>query len=166
MRPVVRFHFSVPRYKFHSSVCGQFPVFPSRSSRIDLSMASQLQKDLANLWVEYKKKPIKFNKFNKALQIGLEELFHVKKWPGLSSETQIQTKISCFKRTTATNDAKLMEWKSSDNLRAEVIVNELKAKGLSLNWWVTFYLILILVESGLKEMRPVGIRLKNLRPDK
>ena len=38
-----------------------------------------------------------------------------------------------LKGTTATNDAKLMEWKSSDNSRAEVIVNELKVKGLSLD---------------------------------
>ena len=53
-----------------------------------------------------------------------------------------------------------MEWKSSDNSRAEVTVNELKAG------WVTFYLLLILLESGLKEMRPVGIGLKNLRLDK
>ena len=32
--------------------------------------------------------------------------------------------------------------------------------------WVTFYLLLIPVESRLKEMRLVGIGLKNLRPDK
>ena len=36
--------------------------------------------------------------------------------------------------TTATNDAMLMDWKSSDNTRAEVIVNELKAKVLSFDW--------------------------------
>ena len=42
--------------------------------------------------------------------------------------------MHALKGTTTTNDAKLMEWKSSDNSRAEVIVNELKAKGLSLDW--------------------------------
>ena len=42
-------------------------------------------------------------------------------------------KPHALKGTTATNDAKLMEWKSSDNARAEVIVNGLKAKGLSLD---------------------------------
>ena len=43
-------------------------------------------------------------------------------------------KSHALKGTTATNDANLMEWKSSDNIRAEVIVNELKGKGLSLDW--------------------------------
>ena len=65
-------------------------------------------------------------------QIELEELF----------DTKISGKDTCFinkkthdlKGTTATNDAKLMEWKSSDNTRAEVIVTELKGKGLSLDW--------------------------------
>ena len=38
-----------------------------------------------------------------------------------------------LKGTTVTNDAKLMEWKSSDNTRAEVIVKELEGKGLSLD---------------------------------
>ena len=45
-----------------------------------------------------------------------------------------RAKTHDLKLTTATNDTKLMEWKSSDNSRAEVIVNELKAKGLSLDW--------------------------------
>ena len=39
-----------------------------------------------------------------------------------------------LKGTTATNVTKLMEWKSSDNSRAEVIGNELKVKGLSLDY--------------------------------
>ena len=43
-------------------------------------------------------------------------------------------KSHALKGTTATNDAKLMERKSSDNTRAEVIVKELKGKDLPLNW--------------------------------
>ena len=35
-----------------------------------------------------------------------------------------RSKTHALKGTTATNDAKLMKWKSSDNTRAEVIVNE------------------------------------------
>ena len=33
-----------------------------------------------------------------------------------------------------TNEAKVMEWKASDNTRADVVANELKAKGLALDW--------------------------------
>ena len=42
----------------------------------------------------------------------------------------------------------------------------LREKAYPWTGWVTFYLLLIPVESRLKEMRPVGIRLKNLRLDK
>ena len=46
---------------------------------------------------------------------------------------KFRPKPHALKGTTATNDAKLVEWKSSDNTRAEVIVNELKGKGLALD---------------------------------
>ena len=106
-------------------------------------MVSQLQEDLPHLWEGYKKKPISFTEFNEVQQIGLEELFN-KKMSGKDAyfnrpedypqKHKYRPKTHDLKGTTATNDAKLMEWKSSENSRAEVIVNELKAKGLSLDW--------------------------------
>ena len=54
-------------------------------------------------------------------------------------------KSHALKGTTAINDAKLMEWKSSDNTRAEVIVNELKGKGLALDWVGN---ILFIIDTG------------------
>ena len=54
-------------------------------------------------------------------------------------------KTHVLKGTTATNDAKLMEWKSSDNSRAEVIVNELKGKSSSLHWVGN---ILFIIDTG------------------
>ena len=39
-----------------------------------------------------------------------------------------------LKETTATNEAQLLEWKASGNARADVVANELKAKGLALDW--------------------------------
>ena len=50
-----------------------------------------------------------------------------------------------LKGNTATNDAKLMEWKSNENTRAELIVNELKGKGLSLDWVDN---ILFIIDTG------------------
>ena len=117
-------------------------------------MASQLQEDLANLWEEYKKKPISFTEFNKVQQIELEELFD-KKMSGKDTyfrrpedypqKQKYRPKTHALKGTTATNDAKLMEWKSSDNSRAEVIVNELEAKGLSLDFVGN---ILFIIDTG------------------
>ena len=43
-------------------------------------------------------------------------------------------KSHSLKGTTATNEAKLLEWKTSDNARADVVANELKAKGLKFDW--------------------------------
>ena len=106
-------------------------------------MAVQLQEDLSNLWEEYKKKPISFAKFNKMWQIELEELLdtkisrkdtYFKRHEDYPQKHKYKQKTHDLKGTTATNDAKLMEWKSSDNTRAEVIVTELKGKGLSLDW--------------------------------
>ena len=37
-------------------------------------------------------------------------------------------KSHSLKGTTATNEARLMEWKASDNARAEVVAKELNAK--------------------------------------
>ena len=81
-------------------------------------MAFQLQEDLAHLLEEYKKRPISFTEFKRVQQIKLEEPFD-KRISGkeiyfkrLFSETQ---KTHDLKGTTATNDAKLLEWKSSDN---------------------------------------------------
>ena len=51
-------------------------------------------------------------------------------------------KTHALKGTTATNDTKLMEWKSSDNSRAEVIVNELKEKAYPWTGWITFLCII------------------------
>ena len=39
-----------------------------------------------------------------------------------------------LKGNTATNEPKLIEWKASDNARADVVANELKTKGLALDW--------------------------------
>ena len=106
-------------------------------------MASQLQEDLTHLWEDYKKGPISFTEFNKVQQIELEELFdkrmsgkgtYFKRSEDYPQKHKYRQKPHDLKGTTATNDAKLMEWKSIDNSRAEVIVNELKAKDLSLDW--------------------------------
>ena len=66
-------------------------------------------------------------------QIELEELFdekmsgkdpYFKRPEAYPQKHNYGPKTHALKGTTATNDAKLMEWKSSDNTRAEVIVNE------------------------------------------
>ena len=50
-----------------------------------------------------------------------------------------------WKGTSATDDAKLMEWKGSDNVRAEAIVTELIGKGLALDWVGN---ILFIIDTG------------------
>ena len=117
-------------------------------------MVSQLQEDLSNLWEEYKKKPISFTELNKVQQIELKELFdkkisgkdtYFKRPEDYPQKYKYRQKSHALKGTTATNDAKLMEWKSSDNTRAEIIVNELKGKGLSLDWVGN---ILFIIDTG------------------
>ena len=118
-------------------------------------MDSQVQEDLSNLWEEYKSKPISFTEFNKVQQIELEELFdktneweghiHFKRPEDYPQKHKYRQKSHDLKGTTATNDAKLMEWKSSENTRAEVIVKELKGNGLSLDWMGN---ILFIIDTG------------------
>ena len=106
-------------------------------------MASQLQADLKYLWEEYKTKPISFTDFIKVQQIELEEMFNKKisgkdkyffKPEDYAQKHKYRHKSHSLKGTTATNEAKLLEWKASDNARADVVANELKAKGLVLDW--------------------------------
>ena len=105
-------------------------------------MASQLQADIKDLWEEYKTKPISFTDFIKVQQIELEDLFdkkisgkdkYLKKPDDYAQKHKYRQKSHSLKGTTATNEAKVMEWKASDNAR-DVVANELKAKGLALDW--------------------------------
>ena len=106
-------------------------------------MASQLQADLKDLSEEYKTKPISFTDFIKVQQIELEDLFdkkisgkdkYFKKPDDYAQKHKYRQKSDSVKGTTATNEAKLLEWEASDNARADVVANELKAKGLALDW--------------------------------
>ena len=94
------------------------------------------------MWEEYKTKPISFTDFIKVQQIELEDLFdkkvsgknkYFKKSNDCAQKHKYRQKSHSLKGTTATNEAKLVEWKASD-ARADVVANELKAKGLALDW--------------------------------
>ena len=95
-------------------------------------MASQLQADLKDLWEEYKTKPISFTDFIKVQQIELEDLFDKKirgkdkyfeKPDDYAQKHKYRQKSHSLKGTTATNEAKLLEWKVSDNARAMLPMN-------------------------------------------
>ena len=106
-------------------------------------MAVQLHNDLKELWEENKTKHISFTDFMKVQQIELGDLFdkkmsgkekYFKRPDDYAQKHKYRQKSHSLKGTTATNEAKLMEWKASDNARAKVVAKELNAKCLALDW--------------------------------
>ena len=59
---------------------------------------------------------------------------YFKKPDDYAQKHKYRQKSHFLKGMTATNEAKLLEWKASDNARADVVANELKTKGLAFDW--------------------------------
>ena len=83
----------------------------------------------------------------KVQQVELEDLFDKKmsgkekyfKGPDdYAQKHKYRQKSHSLKGTAATNEAKQMEWKASDNARAEVAAKELNAKCLAPDWLGNF----------------------------
>ena len=87
-------------------------------SESDTSMQAQ---KLQRLWKAYEERPPDFEGFNITEQPEIETLFdkEIDKPQGLSQRHKYRPKTYIVKKLDTSDEAKLLEWKSSDSERAE-----------------------------------------------